>query len=103
MMSAARVRRIKFKSGGEIRPLYTKANDETQARFRRTVENMIGDIDVTGFAIVAWDRQFATTTDWVCEGTLPARLMPEFVQRVITSAQAQIAARSVVDDYFGLD
>lgn len=66
-----RLRRIRFKSGGEIRVLPPRRN-EIAERFATSANRLKADTDITprmaGYALVAWSADGYTYIDWQCGG-----------------------------------
>lgn len=81
-----RLRRIRFKSGGEIRVLAPRRNCVTD-RFIGTAEHVKSDKDVgrnmAGYALVVWSSNGFVHIDWENSGT--AVLTPD-IPRMVSDA-----------------
>ena len=99
-MSQARIGRVRFKSGGEIRSLHNHLTDKAAEDLRRSVQDIIASGRIAGWAVIAWDETYVATTDWHCGDLLSQALLPVFVERVFTAAMNNARTQNLVDELF---
>lgn len=82
--SIPRLRRIRFKDGRTIDVLRTKPKDDIILRgnLRRFVDYALrkGGEDVSGYAIVVWDKTNSSICEYGTTGGIPGPSIPDYVR-----------------------
>jgi len=85
--STLRIRRVRFKSGGEVRVL--PPSDFREKRYFLFDAKTIADIqkDIAGYAIVAWGRDLSVTSTSFSgpRSLIPPMLVPELIAEELRS------------------
>lgn len=94
MIARVTIRRVRFKSGGEVR-LIAPIKDEGRARAERGVRAVLDGHEqfggIAGFAFVAWAADGATTGDlWAgSDSSIPAILIPDLVRNQLLAMKIE--------------
>ena len=88
-VARVRIRRVRFKSGGELH-LLPDRRDAVRGRVERNIRDALDtQDDIAGYAFVAWGANSdSTTTHWAgSQSAIPTILIPDFVRNRLLASQ----------------
>lgn len=64
----------------------------------RAARDLANTMDIAGFAIVVWNKDWGHRTKWDAAKTMPGNVVPEFVKRAILRDAGRDDARDILAD-----